>query len=205
MAAISNAALLDESWLSGSSDLSTVTTELLCACYLAHYRHVLQICRRFFRHREDAEDAAAEVFLKLYRVLPQKDRTIPFRPWVAKVAGNHCIDKLRQRNREHSSSLEEIGSAGWSDLSTPSPLFAVMRKDEDRRIRGELMKLPEKYRIPLVLRFYKRMSYSEIGRVLNASLPTVRILIFRAKKHLAVRLRRAEKKPTQLTFRGTPK
>lgn len=200
MATASNVVSVDEPLYGDSSALQTVSPDILRACYSAHHRHVLQICRRFFRHREDAEDAAAEVFLKLYRVLPQKDHTIPFRPWVSKVAGNHCIDKLRQRNREHSSSIEEIGLAGWSDLSTPSPLSAVMRKDEDRRVRTELMSLPGKYRIPLVLRFYKRMSYSEIGRVLNASLPTVRIMIFRAKKHLAVRLRRAENKPTQRGF-----
>lgn len=178
----------------------SVTPDLLHACYLSHYRHVLQICRRFFRHREDAEDAAAEIFLKLYRVLPQKDQNIPFRPWVSKVAGNHCIDKLRQRNREQSSSLEDFGFATWSDCSTASPLSAVLRQDEERRVRQALLRLPEKYRTPLVLRFYKRMSYAEIGRVLNASLPTVRIMIFRAKKHLAARLRRAEKKPSEMLF-----
>ena len=202
MATTSNAVLMDELDCGDSGELQTVSPEVLRACYSAHYRHVLQVCRRFFRHREDAEDAAAEVFLKLYRVLPQKDQTIPFRPWVSKVAGNHCIDKLRQRNREHSSSIEEIGLAGWSDMSTASPLSAVMRKDEDRRVRNELLGLPEKYRVPLVLRFYKRMSYSEIGRVLNASLPTVRIMIFRAKKHLSDRLRRTEQREARQRLFG---
>ena len=64
----------------------------------ARYQYVLRVCRRFFRQPEDAEDAAAEVFLKLYRVLHQRDETMPFRPWVSRVAGRHCIDKLRQKN-----------------------------------------------------------------------------------------------------------
>src|ERR1700704_4638731 len=103
--------------------------EVLSTIYTAHYRHVLQICRRFFRQPEDAEDAAAEVFLKLYRVLHQKDETLPFRPWVSQVAGHHCIDKLRQKKRERSSSLEEIDLSGLTDRSTPSPLSQILSRD----------------------------------------------------------------------------
>src|SRR5262245_34259653 len=77
--------------------------EIFTACYAAHYRYVFRLCRRYFRRREDAEDAAAEVFLKLYRVLNQRDETVPFRPWLSQVAGHHCIDKLRRRKYETSS------------------------------------------------------------------------------------------------------
>ena len=100
-----------------SDKSAAVSAEDLRAIYTAHYRHVLQVCRGFFRQREDAEDAAAEVFLKLYRVLHQKDETLPFRPWVSQVAGHHCIDKLRQKKRERSSSLEEIDLSGMADRS----------------------------------------------------------------------------------------
>jgi len=36
----------------------------MSSIYNIHYREVLQLCRHFFRQREDAEDAAAEIFLK---------------------------------------------------------------------------------------------------------------------------------------------
>src|ERR1700676_1814347 len=65
---------------------AVISSELLRVLYVAHYRHVLQICRKFFRHLEDAEDAAAEVFLKLYRVLHQKDELVPFPPWISQMA-----------------------------------------------------------------------------------------------------------------------
>src|SRR6516162_2673941 len=86
------------------------SVDSLAGIYAAHYRHVLQVCRRFFRHREDAEDAAAEVFLKLPNVLGQRNEALPFRPWVSQVAGRHCIDKLRKRKRERCSPLfgEEV-------------------------------------------------------------------------------------------------
>jgi len=163
-----------------------ICPEVLSTIYTAHYRYVLGICRRFFRQREDAEDAAAEVFVKLYRVLHQKDERLPFRPWVSQVAWRHCIDKLRQRKREKSSSLEDANFECVPDRSIPSPLSQLLRKDEQRQVREQMTRLPEKYKVPLMLLYYKRMSYSEIARTLNTRLPTLRTMMFRAR----VRLRR---------------
>ena len=167
-----------------------ICPEFLRACYAAHYRYVFQLCRRYFRQREDAEDAAAEVFLKLYRVLDQRDETVPFRPWLSQVAGHHCIDKLRRRKYETSSSRRAtILANAVVDHSTPSPLSEVLRKEEQRRVREQLIRLPAKYKVPLVLRYYKRMSYSQIARTMNRDLPAVRMMIFRAKEQLRRNLR----------------
>jgi RNA polymerase sigma-70 factor, ECF subfamily len=179
-----------------------ICPEVLSTIYTAHYHHVLQVCRRFFRQPEEAEDAAAEVFLKLYRVLHQRDETLPFRPWVSQVAGHHCIDKLRQRKCEKSSFLGEFDLNGVADHSTPSPLSQILRKDEQRLVREQLTRLPEKYKVPLVLRYYKRMSYSEIARTLNTRLPAVRMMIFRAKNYLRRSLRRSERVNDLTAFRA---
>jgi RNA polymerase sigma-70 factor, ECF subfamily len=169
-----------------------ICPDVLGSIYNDHYRYVLRVCRRFFRQPEDAEDAAAEVFLKLYRVLHQRDETMPFRPWVSQVAGRHCIDKLRQRKCERSSSLEDVDISGFADHSAPSPLCEILRKDEQRQIRKHLTRLPEKYKVPLVLLYYKRMSYSEIAGTLNTRLPAIRMIIFRAKDFLRRNLRREQ-------------
>jgi len=164
----------------------------LSAIYQEQYRHVLQVCLRFFRRPEDAEDAAAEVFLKLYKVLHQKDEKLPLRPWLSQVAGHHCIDKLRQRKREKSSSLEEFDSGSIADRSTPSPFSEILRKEERRKVREHLSRLPERYKALLVLRYYRQMSYSEIARALNTRLPAARMMIFRAKNYLRRNWRRSE-------------
>jgi len=170
-----------------------VSSELLRVLYVAHYRHVLQICRKFFRQLEDAEDAASEVFLKLYRVMHQKDEMVPFRPWISQIAAHHCIDNLRRRKHEKSSSLEEVDVNGLLDHSTPSALSEVIRNEAEGRIRCELAALPEKHRIVLVLRYYNRMSYSQIAEALNMPLSAVRVRIFRAKRFLRCNLRRSHR------------
>jgi RNA polymerase sigma-70 factor, ECF subfamily len=170
-----------------------ICPEVLSSIYTAHYPHVLQVCRRFFRRPEDAEDAAAEVFLKLHTVLDQKDEEHPFRPWVCQVAGRHCIDKLRRRKRENCSTVAGNDLCCFADVSTPSPLSQVLHKEAKRRVRRELNRLPDYYKVPLMLRYYKRMSYSEIARTLNRGLPAVKTMIFRAKRRLRRNLAHEEK------------
>jgi RNA polymerase sigma-70 factor, ECF subfamily len=166
--------------------------EVLSTIYTAHYHHVLQVCRRFFRQPEDAEDAAAEVFLKLHTVLDKKDSQHPFRPWVCQVAGRHCIDKLRRRKREKYSSVDGNDLCVIPDRSSPSPLTEVLRKEEKRRVREQLNLLPDYYKVPLVLRYYKRMSYSDIARTLNRRIPAVKTIIFRGKCRLRRNLQNLE-------------
>ena len=166
--------------------------EVLSTIYMTHYRHVLRICRRFFRQAEDAEDAAAEVFLKLHRVLESRNEAVPFLPWVSLVAGRHCIDKLRRGKREKGSRVDEADLSEIPDDSTPSPLSQVLRREERLEIREQLIRLPEKYKVPLMLRYYKQMSYSEIARALKRRVPAVRMMIFHAKEELRRNLQREQ-------------
>jgi RNA polymerase sigma-70 factor (ECF subfamily) len=158
--------------------------DVLTSIYVTHYPQVLQVCRRFFRQPEDAEDAAAEVFLKLHTVLEKKDEEHPFRPWVCQVAGRHCIDKLRRQKLEKFSIVDGIDLCVVPDVSTPSPLSQVLHKEAKRQVREQLNRLPNYYRVPLMLRYYRRMSYSEIASTLNRRLPAVKTIIFRAKNRL---------------------
>jgi RNA polymerase sigma-70 factor, ECF subfamily len=169
--------------------------EVLSSIYTAHYCHVLQVCRRFFRRPEDAEDAAAEVFLKLHTVLDKKDEAHPFRPWVCQVAGRHCIDKLRRGKRERNSVVDGSDVCSFADVHTPSPLSQVLGKEAKRELRRQLQQLPEHYKVPLILRYYKRMSYTEIAVVLNRRVSAVRTIIFRAKERLRRDLSSASSKP----------
>ena len=166
--------------------------EVLSTIYTTHYRHVFRLCRHFFRQREDAEDAAAEVFLKLHSVLGTKNEEVPFLPWVSQVAGRHCIDKLRRGKREKCSRVNGADLSEVPDYSTPSPLSQVLRNEDRIEVREQLIRLPEKLKVPLVLRYYKQMSYSEIARALQTRLPAVRMMIFRAKEQLRRNLRRAQ-------------
>lgn len=171
--------------------------------YATHYRYVLWICRKYFWHAEDAEDAAAEIFLKLHRVLGSHDHSQAFRPWLSQVASRHCLDKLRRNDRERRRRVDEEVMADLPDDATPSPLAQVLQDEKRRRVQEELDRLPEHHRTPLVLHYYQQMSYQEMARALGRSLPIVRMLLFQARKKLRSNLRHPDGETRISRFAGT--
>jgi RNA polymerase sigma-70 factor (ECF subfamily) len=188
MAARLMSPLIENSFFGKCPDQATSADELY-SIYTIHYHDVLQVCRHFFRQREDAEDAAAEVFLKLYKILEKRDPAMPFRPWLSQVARRHCIDKLRQRKVELRLCLDGIDVGEFVDHLAPSPLSEMLSKEKALQVREQLNRLPQQYKVPLMLRYYKQMSYREIAGALNRRLPAVRLMIFRAKNLLRNDLR----------------
>jgi RNA polymerase sigma-70 factor (ECF subfamily) len=160
---------------------------LLGSLYNSHYRYVLKVCRHFFWQREDAEDAAAEVFLKLHTVL-ETDEPIRSKSWLSKVTGRHCIDKLRQVKSERRRRVDELEFDALPDNLALSPLSRVLRREQQSKVRDELRRLPRDYRILLVLHYYRQMTYAEIALALGKQLPAIKTAIFRAKRMLRDRI-----------------
>jgi RNA polymerase sigma-70 factor (ECF subfamily) len=70
----------------------------------------------------------------------------------------------------------------------PSPLSAVLSTEERAQVRDVIARLPENYRVPLVLRYYGELSYDEIAQQLDLQKNYVAALIFRAKQELRRKL-----------------
>ncbi len=140
--------------------------EALGEIYRRYVRRVFGLCRYMLDSRESAEDATSEVFLKLQRSIESYDGSIPFPRWLLRVAGNQCIDALRRRQRGRRMIVEvEDGAAVIEAASSePSPLGAVISTEERAQVRDTIARLPENYRVPLVLRYYSELSYDEIAQ-----------------------------------------
>jgi RNA polymerase sigma-70 factor, ECF subfamily len=164
--------------------------EALGEIYRRYVQRVFGLCRYMLDSRESAEDATSEVFLKLQRSIESYDGSIPFPRWLLRVAGNLCIDALRRRQRRQKVMLDGQEEAVVFDTSSsePSPLRAAISKEERAKVRDSIARLPEKYRVPLVLRYYSELSYDEIAYELGLEKNHVAALIFRAKQELRRRL-----------------
>ena len=164
--------------------------EALAEIYRRYFRRVLGLCRYMLDSQESAEDATSEVFLKLQRSIASYDGSIPFPRWLLRVTGNQCIDMLRRQRRgqrvivegEDETSVVEAPSA------EPSPLGAVMSKEARAQVRDAIARLPVKYRVPLMLRYYSELSYGEIAQQLDVETNYVAALLFRAKQELRRKL-----------------
>lgn len=164
--------------------------EALGEIYRRYVRRVFGLCRYMLDSREAAEDATGEVFLKLQRSIASYDSSIPFPRWLLRVAGNHCIDGLRRRQRglKVFAEMEDGSAVTEPATSVPSPLGAVISTEERAQVRDTIARLPETYRVPLILRYYSELSYDEIAQELGWERNYVATLIFRAKRELRRRL-----------------
>ena len=158
--------------------------------YRRYVRRVVGLCRYMLNSQESAEDATSEVFLRLQRSIESYDGSIPFSRWLLRVAGNQCIDHLRRRQRglKVFVEVEDGGAVIEAASSEPSPLAAVISTQERAQVRDTVVRLPENYRLPLVMRYYGELSYDEIAQELGLQRNYVAALIFRAKQELRRRL-----------------
>ena len=146
---------------------------------------VFRLCRRALPAREDAEDATTEIFLKLRIKLPQYDTQQPLRPWLFKLASNHCWDELRRRKRRKEvGDLESLGA----ESPEPSPLAQVLAEQECQDVRAALAKLNDRDRLALTMRYYAELSYEEIAEVLGVTSTVVGVLLLRARRKLRLLL-----------------
>jgi RNA polymerase sigma-70 factor, ECF subfamily len=168
--------------------------------YREHHPRVLTICSRMLGSPDEAEDAANDVFTRLPGALRTYDPAQPFSPWLSRVAGNYCVDLLRKRRAERR--LLEPADPDAPEPTAPggSPLHDLLTQEQTEAVRQALASLPERYLVPLLMRYYGDLSYEEIADTLGTSRGRVAVLIFRAKQRLQKSL--AENRREQTADRG---
>lgn len=154
-----------------------------------YQKQIYSLAYRLTNDAEDAQDLAQEAFIKLYKVLDKYDREKPFFPWMYKVAANVCYSKLRKRPREQEVSLDKV--IEFSPLIPQQDTYPedyCETRETQRLVQQAIAELPEKYRMPLVLRYLEDLSYKQIAEVLDLPVTTIETRLYRAKALLQKRL-----------------
>lgn len=156
---------------------------------------VFGLCRHLLGSREAAEDATSEVFVRVQRAIRSYDSQQPFAQWVLSIASHYCVDQLRRRRVEQR--LFEVVEAEPPEAvaADPSPLSELLGGEQRATVRAAIEQLPERLRVPLVLRYYSELSYEQIAAQLELNRNTVATLILRAKKELRRRLAWSARRP----------
>lgn len=138
---------------------------------------VFRLISRFFRSREDVEDLAQDVFLKLFARIEQVRPDENFSGWLARVTVNTCYDELR-KTRRRKTAMEIYGPQF-------EPSVAPREPESFGKARIALQGLDPKLRIPLILKEVEEMSVEEIARTMGLTQTNVKVRLFRARKKLA--------------------
>lgn len=151
--------------------------------YRLHAPRVFALACWLLPSRDAAEDAVAEIFLRLPAALGSYDGRVPLEAWLQRVTANWCIDWLRRRTRERRLFEPADLSAEPADAAD-SPLEDLIQRERRETLRQAVHRLPPRYRVPLVLRYFCDLSYDEIAMRIGLDRPQTGVLLFRAKREL---------------------
>lgn len=122
----------------------------------------------------DAQDALQETLIRYLYKSPAFQEKEHEKAWLFRVAVNCCKDILRFRFRHSYLELETLNIP-----QTEAPDIGLLR---------EVLKLPEKQRLPVILHYVEGYSYRDIGEIMGISENAVKKRMQRAKKELSKRL-----------------
>jgi RNA polymerase sigma-70 factor (ECF subfamily) len=146
---------------------------------------VARTALRLLGARQDAQDAAQEVFLRLYQRISRIDSAGSLSGWLYRVTVNVSYDILRRRRSSGVVPLEE------ARLAVESSAEADLGREQQRRLVVKALRtLPEKERAALTLRDIEGLSTREVATILGSSEATVRSQISTARLKIRKMLRR---------------
>jgi RNA polymerase sigma-70 factor (ECF subfamily) len=153
---------------------------------------------RMVRAREEAEDLAQEVFLRVYRARKDYVPSAKFTTWLFRIATNLALNSVRDnRHQRMEISLDapvtvdsEDGDEKPLDVAEKHPNIEQHLVEEERKkmIRHSIDKLPEKQRAAVLLHKYQELDYGDIAKILECSESALKSLLFRAYETLRVEL-----------------
>ena len=148
-------------------------------------KKVYTLCFRMCGNSEDAEEAAQDAFLALWRGIARFRQESSLSTWIYRLATNACIDTLRRRKKQSGSvSLDDEELFVDAVDTSPQPQETVEHRETQKLLQEGLSALPEEYRKVLILREIEGLSYTEIAESASIELGTVKSRISRGRSLL---------------------
>jgi len=157
---------------------------------LPHLDSLYRVARRLCGDPSAAEDLVQDAMVRAYRFWGSFEPGTNVRAWLFTILRNTFYSELRRRlrAREHVSELASLGEhsgyTGAAPPELPSPESAVDSKASADRVHHALAKIPEDYRLAVVLADMEGFSYKEIAEVVGCPIGTVMSRLYRGRRQL---------------------
>jgi RNA polymerase sigma-70 factor (ECF subfamily) len=150
-----------------------------------HNRRVYRTLVGLLGDPDQARDAVQDTFLKAFQNLNRFEGRSKFSTWLVSIATNTGLQILRDRRNEESLDTDESGEErfrprqvrAWTD--DPEQLYS---KSEIRTlVQQNIMRLPAKYRVVLVLRDLEQLSTGDAAAALGLGIPALKARLLRGR------------------------
>lgn len=157
---------------------------------LLYRESILNLCYRYVGNKDDAEEVAQDVFIRLYRAASTYEPKAKLSTYLYRIAVNLSLNRIRDRKWKRWVSWEtqhnETEGLGMADI--PGPHELLERKEKQQTIQSAIDTLPANQRTAVILKRYKGFSYEEIAEVMECTVSAVEARLHRAKQNLKKRL-----------------
>ena len=157
---------------------------------------IIHFMFRMVHNQAVAEELAQEVFLRVYRSRQTYRAEARFSTWLYRIATNLGVNHARDTKHERSAQNvyldqpdPETGTTPDVADTTPTVEHDLVRDERMLAIRQQVMALPERQKMAVLMHKYQDMDYKQIGDVLKLSESATKSLLFRAYQTLRERLK----------------
>jgi len=156
------------------------------ALYDETFTMLWRVARRITNSDEAAEDVVHDSYIKAverWSIFPTRDDA---KYWLIRVVKNNALNWAKRKGRE-----QKVYQRYFKETErvSESPEAEVVRNESKDDMRRYLDRLPEKFRVVLVLKEYGLLNYKEIGKSLGIAEGNVKVRVFRAREALAKMMR----------------
>ncbi len=159
---------------------------------------------KLIKDYHEIQDITQDVFVKVYKALPNFRGDSAFYTWIYRIAintaKNHLVAKGRRiQNSDIEPTEAENYSGGFENQDFDTPDAHYERQEVEQVVYDSIAQLPEDLKQAIVLRELEGLSYEEIAEKMNCPIGTVRSRIFRARDAVDNALKPLRKKEYKRT------
>jgi RNA polymerase sigma-70 factor (ECF subfamily) len=160
---------------------------------LRYQNRLLTVLEHLVGNREQAEDLAQEVFVRVFKARHRYEPEAKFSTWLFTIANNIASNALRSRNRRREVGVPEGNGSDSTPLSLDQLAKATSGAQPTRRldkaeqaeiVRTAVAALSERQRMALLLAKFEGMSYQDIAQTMDVSVQAIKSLLSRARVNL---------------------
>jgi len=178
----------ESAWVAASQRGDTLAFNRLV---LKWEQTIYNVALRVLQNRDEATEAAQEVFLLAYKNIRRFRQDARFSTWLYRIAINHCVSRARRRPPGLHVSLDSDDSKASParQLQTSDTQEADLLRAENRmRVHTALSFLPPEQKAVIELKFFQELTFEDIAAVLQVPLSTIKSRLYAGMELLKVRL-----------------
>ncbi len=152
---------------------------------------VYRLCCALLHDSAQAQDAAQESWVRIWKALPRYDERASLSTWIYTITRNRCLSAIERRRELASLSDTAVDDEVQALRAADHAPDEASENDDRTALLRELIELlPERQRRVLTLFYYQNRSVAEVAAMLGMPAGSVKTALFRARAALGEQLRR---------------